>query len=73
MPAILTPRHTPDIYDALRDTARRFASQNVRPRGNALDESEEFPAGIYAAMAGLGLFGITVPEAFGGAGLDALA
>ena len=72
MPAILTPRHTPDIYDSLRDTVRRFADQNVRPRGNALDESEEFPADIYAEMAGLGLFGITVPEAMGGAGLDAL-
>ena len=43
------------------------------PRAVDLDETEEFPADVYAEMAELGLFGITVPEAYGGAGLDALS
>ena len=73
MPAILNPRLSPDIYESLRDTARRFATDKVRPRGLELDESEAFPADIYAAMAELGLFGITVPAEYGGAGLDALS
>lgn len=70
---IPTPRHSGDIYVQIRETARRFAEDRVRPRAADLDETEAFPADIYQEMAGLGLFGVTVPEAFGGAGLDALS
>lgn len=62
-----------DIYEQIRDTARRFADEKVRPKALSLDETESFPADIYAEMAELGLFGITVPAELGGAGLDALA
>jgi alkylation response protein AidB-like acyl-CoA dehydrogenase len=67
------PKLSPDIYEALRDTARKFAEMEVRPRAGQLDEHEDFPADIYEKMAGLGLFGITVPSEAGGAGLDALS
>ena len=70
---IPTPKLSGDIYVQIRDTARRFAEDRVRPHAVELDDSEAFPAGIYQEMAGLGLFGITVPEEFGGAGLDALS
>ena len=70
---IPTPKLPGDIYAQIRDTARRFAEDRVRPRAVALDDSEAFPADIYEEMAGLGLFGITVPDDFGGAGLDALS
>jgi alkylation response protein AidB-like acyl-CoA dehydrogenase len=53
--------------DALRDTARRFADAEVAPRAAELDETEAFPRDIYQALARLGLLGITVPEAMGGA------
>ena len=52
---------------------RRFAEERVAPQAAALDETEGFPAELYREMAALGLFGITVPEALGGAGADALA
>lgn len=58
-------------YAMLRATVRRFADDRIRPAASALDAEARFPAGIYAEMAGLGLFGITVPESLGGAGLDA--
>lgn len=61
------------IYDQIRDTTRRFADDVIRPAAVELDRSEAFPAAIYQQMAELGLFGITVPEALGGAGLDTLA
>ncbi|AOO79133.1 acyl-CoA dehydrogenase family protein [Bosea vaviloviae] len=61
------------IYDQIRDTTRRFADDVIRPAAVELDRSEAFPAEIYQQMAELGLFGITVPEALGGAGLDTLA
>jgi alkylation response protein AidB-like acyl-CoA dehydrogenase len=71
--AIPFPKLSPEIYTQICDTARRFAETRVRPAAQDLDETERFPAEIYAEMAKLGLFGITVPEEFGGAGLDALS
>jgi hypothetical protein len=56
----------------VRDTAARFADEVIRPVAGDLDESERFPEEIYQRMAELGLFGITVPEQDGGAGLDTL-
>ena len=71
--AIPFPRLPPEIYTQIGETARRFAESRVKPAAGDLDESEGFPQEIYAGMAELGLFGITVPEEFGGAGLDALS
>jgi hypothetical protein len=55
------------------DTVRRFADRHIRPIAGELDETEGFPADLYGEMAGLGLFGIAVPEKLGGAGGDVLA
>jgi alkylation response protein AidB-like acyl-CoA dehydrogenase len=57
----------------IRDAVRRFADERIRPVAAELDESERFPAELYAEMAGLGFFGVAIPEALGGAGGDALA
>ena len=57
----------------LRAEVRRFADERVFPRAAALDDTEECPEDIYRELAGLGLFGITVPEPLGGAGAGALA
>ncbi|MGX1744270.1 acyl-CoA dehydrogenase family protein [Bosea sp. NPDC055353] len=62
-----------EIYDQIRETARRFAEDVVKPAAADLDRDETFPAEIYARMGELGLFGITVPEEHGGAGLDTFA
>jgi len=53
--------------DTLRDIVRRFAEAEVAPRAAMLDETESFPVDLYRALATLGLLGITVPEAMGGA------
>lgn len=55
------------------DMARRFADELIRPEAERLDREEAFAADIYRAMGENGLFGITVPESLGGAGLDCLA
>jgi alkylation response protein AidB-like acyl-CoA dehydrogenase len=62
-----------DVHKQIRDATRRFAGELIRPAAEALDREERFPAEIYRDMGGLGLFGITVPEAAGGAGMDVLA
>ena len=60
-------------HQQVADMARRFANEVIRPEAEKLDREESFPAHIYKAMGETGLFGITVPEALGGAGLDCLA
>lgn len=67
------PIHDPEVYDQIRETARRFAEDVVKPVAADLDRDETFPAEIYARMGELGLFGITAPEEHGGAGLDCYA
>ncbi len=62
-----------ETHAQVRDAARRFADEQIRPAAEALDREECFPAELYERMAALGLFGITVPEAMGGPGLDTLA
>lgn len=56
----------------VRDMARDFADQTIRPAVEALDRDERFPSEIYQEMAELGLFGIGVPETMGGPGFDTL-
>ncbi len=62
-----------EIHQHIRDAARRFADQVIRPAAEELDRDERFPEEIYRQMGELGLFGITVPDEMGGAGMDTLA
>ena len=50
-------------------TARDFAIQYIKPHLMEWDESQEFPLHIFKAMGKLGLMGVLIPEAYGGAGL----
>ncbi|MGC1579035.1 MAG: acyl-CoA dehydrogenase family protein [Beijerinckiaceae bacterium] len=59
-----------DRHRMIREAARAFAEREIRPLAAELDESERFPAELYAKLAKLGMFGITVPEQMGGAGAD---
>ena len=57
----------------VRDTLRQFARERLVPTAAARDRSGEFPAEALAELAGLGAWGVVVPEAWGGAGLDYVA
>ena len=57
----------------MRETARAFADREIRPIAGELDETERFPAELYGKLAALGMFGITVPQALGGAGADVVS
>ena len=70
---IALPANDPELYEQIRDTARRFADEVVRPVAEALDAEERFPRELYRQMGEIGLFGISAPDEHGGAGLDALA
>ena len=62
-----------DTNAQVRDAARAFAENAIRPIAAELDAEERFPGGLYEEMGQLGLFGISVPEKMGGPGLDTLA
>ncbi|MBI5359732.1 MAG: acyl-CoA dehydrogenase [Planctomycetes bacterium] len=57
----------------LRETVRDFACKEVEPKAKQIDETQEFPVDTLKKMAELGLFGIPVPEEYGGAGSDNLS
>jgi len=52
---------------------RDFALKKIAPGAIARDENAAFPHEIIPEMAALKLFGITIPEVYGGAGLNTLA
>jgi butyryl-CoA dehydrogenase len=54
------------------ETVRRFVSREVMPVATEMEHADTYPEAIVEQMKGLGLFGITIPEAYGGLGLDLL-
>ena len=59
----------PDIRDQLIDTVRRFVTERLRPLEAQVSETDEMPDEIVAEMRALGLFGLSIPEEYGGLGL----
>ncbi len=54
----------------IRDTAKKFAEDELAPDSVERDEKEEFPHAAVKKLGELGFMGMMVPEEFGGAGLD---
>lgn len=54
----------------MRDSIRDFVEREVLPHRMEWDESQEFPRHVFRAMGEMGLMGMLVPEAYGGAGLS---
>jgi acyl-CoA dehydrogenase len=59
----------PETFDALIDTVRRFVAERLRPLEEQVAEEDEVPEEIVREMRELGLFGLSIPEEFGGLGL----
>ena len=62
-----------DEIDALREQVRRFADRRIAPFADEIDRNNSFPMHLWREMGDLGLLGITVDDAYGGAGLGYLA
>ena len=55
---------------AILETVRKFVEVEILPTAGELDRRDEYPHAIVAGMKQLGLFGATIPEHYGGIGLD---
>lgn len=59
-----------DQQQAFRDRIAEFATSRVAPKAAAIDDEGTFPRELIAEAATLGLMGVNIPRALGGAGLD---
>jgi alkylation response protein AidB-like acyl-CoA dehydrogenase len=57
----------------VREMVAKLATEEIAPRAAEADRTREFPWENIKKMAELGLMGVTVPEEYGGAGMDSLA
>lgn len=57
-------------HQMIRDALRSYAQERLAPNAARWDREHYFPKGELKELAGLGAFGVAVPEQYGGAGLD---
>ena len=59
-----------DEQRAITEMVRQFVDEQIIPKAEHYDHEDEFPEPIVEQMKELGLFGVTIPEEYGGMGLD---
>ncbi|MBT4212822.1 MAG: isovaleryl-CoA dehydrogenase [Porticoccaceae bacterium] len=59
--------------DMLRDSVFQFCTQEISPRADDIDSSNEFPMDLWRKLGDMGLLGLTVDEQYGGTGMGYLA
>src|SRR5436190_8066384 len=59
-----------DEQKAITEMVRQFVDEQIIPTAEHFDHEDEFPEAIVEQMKELGLFGVTIPEEYGGMGLD---
>ena len=57
-------------HESFRKVVRDFAEKEVAPHVAQWDREHHFPVDVVHAMGELGLFGLVVPEEYGGSGAD---
>jgi alkylation response protein AidB-like acyl-CoA dehydrogenase len=70
--AVAASQHTEmtDEQRAITEMVHQFADEQILPNAEHYDHEDEFPEPIVEQMKELGLFGVTIPEEYGGMGLD---
>jgi butyryl-CoA dehydrogenase len=62
-----------DEQKGIRDAVRQFAEAEIAPGVAEREKNQRFPKEVLAGLSGMGILGVMVPEAYGGAGADALS
>ena len=69
--AVATPFYEKtDEQKAIIEMVRQFVDEQIIPKAEHYDGADEYPEPIVEQMKELGLFGVTIPEEYGGMGLD---
>jgi len=68
--AVAPPQDITDEQRAICEMVRQFADEQILPSAEHYDHEDSFPEPIVEQMKELGLFGVTIPEEYGGMGLD---
>jgi len=68
--AVATHEQLTDEQKAITEMVRQFADNEILPVAEEFDHEDKFPEAIVEQMKELGLFGVTIPEEYGGMGLD---
>jgi len=69
--AVATPFYEKtDEQKAIIEMVRQFVDEQIIPKAEHYDGADEYPEPIVEQMKALGLFGVTIPEEYGGMGLD---
>ncbi len=68
--AVATQQELTDEQKAITEMVRQFADNEIIPVAEEFDHEDKFPEAIVEQMKELGLFGVTIPEEYGGMGLD---
>ncbi len=59
-----------DEQKLFQKTIREFCEKEIKPISDKIDKEEYFPEELYTKMGRMGLMGMTVPQKYGGAGID---
>lgn len=62
-----------ETHEMLRDTVRAFARDRIAPGAKERDDKEVMDLDLFRSLAELGLLGVTLPEEYGGSGMDVRA
>ena len=60
----------PEIFDQFIDQLQRYVRDRLVPAEREVIETDRVPEAILAEMRDMGLFGLTIPEEFGGSGMN---
>ncbi|MBK8738980.1 MAG: acyl-CoA dehydrogenase family protein [Betaproteobacteria bacterium] len=63
----------PEALVQVRDNLRRFVAEEIEPRAGVIEETNDIPDALLAKAAALGLFGLSIPEEYGGSGTSEVA
>ena len=63
-------RETWYIQKLFQKTIREFCEREIKPLASKIDQEEYFPFELYKKMGKMGMMGMTIPQEYGGAGID---
>src|SRR6202012_2390697 len=68
MPRLAQTAGLTDVQQEILNTVRDFVDKEIIPHAQALEHADEYPQDIVDGMKEMGLFGLTIPEEYGGLG-----